>query len=606
MHMNWDLSKLYTDFTDPAFEADLRTLEEEIAGANALLKAIAPGADEAKQLRELILLLQRMTDRSGQLQAMVQMTLAADSGCEAALGPRTRLLELGNEISLLESALTRWVGENPRMEALCAEDVLLQEHRLYFRKLKESARHLIDPALEPAVLRMQLSGGASWCRLRDELFSGLSIDLTIDGETRRLPLPAVRLMDSDARSEVREAAYRAELAAYPRIETAMAACLNGVEGEALTLCALQRYDSVLDWSLDLSRMDRPTLDALLGAMRESLPMFRRYFRLKARLLGRERLRFCDLFAPLGGNRKRYTLEEARDLLIQVFSETHPPIAAVMRRAFEENWIDAYPREGKEGGAFCEGVHALKMSYVLTNFDGSYSDVSTLAHELGHAYHDSRLNDASPLLCDIPMPLAETASTFNELLLSERMLEGADAQEALGLLDQQLGDAAQVIVDILSRFLFESEVVERRKEKTLSARELCEIMRDAQLETYGDGLDPDWLHPYMWACKPHYYDTLYHFYNYPYAFGLLFAAGLYARWQEMGDAFWPMYDRLLRFSGAGSVREAAASAGIDVSQPEFWRGALQFFARKLDLLEKRAFPGQQTEEVSNNLRDRNDI
>ena len=165
--MNWDLSKLYTDFTDPAFEADLRTLEEEIAGANALLKAIAPGADEAKQLRELILLLQRMTDRAGRLQAMVQMTLAADSGCEAALGPRTRLLELGNEISLLESALTRWVGENPRMEALCAEDALLQEHRLYFRKLKESARHLIDPALEPAVLRMQLSGGASWCRLRD-------------------------------------------------------------------------------------------------------------------------------------------------------------------------------------------------------------------------------------------------------------------------------------------------------------------------------------------------------------------------------------------------------------------------------------------------------
>ena len=585
--MNWDLGKLYKDFSDPAFEEDMCALEAEIASANAQLKNMASEADETRRLRELIVLLQQMTDRAGRLRAMVQMTLAADSNCEAALGPRTRLLRLGNEMNLLESALTRWVGEKARMEALCAGDALLQEHRLFFRKLKESARHLIDPALEPAVLNMQLSGGASWCRLRDELFSGLTVELTLDGETRRLPLSAVRLMDSNARSEVREAAYRAELAAYPRIETAMAACLNGVEGEALTLCGLQNYESVLDWSLDLSRMDRPTLDALLSAMGESLPMFRRYFRAKARLLGRERLRFCDLFAPVGGSGRRYTLEEARELLIAVFSETHPPIAEVIRRAFAENWIDAYPREGKEGGAFCEGVHALKMSYVLTNFDGSYSDVSTLAHELGHAYHDSRLNDVSALLCDIPMPLAETASTFNELLLSERMLSGAQAQEALGLLDQQLGDAAQVIVDILSRFLFESEVVERRKEKTLSARELCEIMRDAQLKTYGDGLDPDWLHPYMWACKPHYYDTVFHFYNYPYAFGLLFAAGLYARWQEMGASFWPMYDQLLRFSGAGSVREAAASAGIDVSQPEFWRGALEFFAQKLDLFEKLA-------------------
>lgn len=604
--MNWDLGKLYKDFSDPAFEADMRALEAEIAAANAQLKEIVPGEDERKRLRELIALLQRMTDRAGRLQAMVQMTLAADSGCEAALGPRTRLLRLGNEMNLLESAFTRWVGENPRMDTLCAGDALLQEHRLYFRKLKERARHLIDPALEPAVLNMQLSGGAAWCRLRDELFSGLSVELTLDGETRSLPLSAVRLMDSDARSEVREAAYRAELAAYPRIETAMAACLNGIKGEALTLCALQHYDSVLDWALDLSRMDRPTLDALLSAMRESLPMFRRYFKAKARLLGRERLRFCDLFAPVRGSGKRYALEEARDLLIAVFSQIHPPIAAVMCRAFEENWIDAYPREGKEGGAFCEGVHALKMSYVLTNFDGSYSDVSTLAHELGHAYHDSRLSETSALLCDIPMPLAETASTFNELLLSERMLDGADPQEAAGLLDQQLGDAAQVIVDILSRFLFESEVVERRKEKTLSARELCEIMRDAQLETYGDGLDPDWLHPYMWACKPHYYDTVYHFYNYPYAFGLLFAAGLYARWQEMGEAFWPMYDQLLRMSGAGSVREAAASAGIDVSQPEFWRGALQFFAQKLDLLEECIDSSKKSREVSNNLRNLNDM
>ena len=580
--MNWDLTRLYAGFDDPSFEADMRALDAQIDAAQARLDALS-GAD-ARGLRELIEMLQGASDLAGKLHAMVQLTLAADSNCEAALAPRTRLLELQNRMELLNSAFVRWIGRNPDIDALCAEDAVLRAHALYFRKQRDQAAHLVDPALEPVVLKLQLSGGSAWCRLRDELFAGVSIDLELDGETKRLPLPAVRALDTDARPEVREAAYRAELAAYPRIETAMAACLNGIKGEALTLCELRNFDSVLDWSLQLSRMDRGMLDALLQTMRDSLPMFRRYFRAKARLLGRERLRFCDLFAPVGGSGRRYTLEEARQTLLDVFSGYHPPIAQLMERAFRERWIDAYPREGKEGGAFCEGVHALKMSYVLTNFDGSYSDVSTLAHELGHAYQDSRLSDASALLCDLPMPLAETASTFNELLLSERMLAAAEPDEAIGLLDQQIGDAAQVIVDILSRFIFESEVVERRKSSTLSARELCEIMLDAQRQTYGDGLEEGWLHPYMWACKPHYYDTVYHFYNYPYAFGLLFAAGLYARWQELGDAFWPMYDRLLAFSGAGTVREVAASAGIDVSDPAFWGGALQFFADKLKALE----------------------
>lgn len=581
--MNWDLAKLYKGFDDPAFAQDMRTLESDIENARNYLDSMPK--DDGAALHAFIVHMQKIADQFGKLQAMVQLTLAADSTCEAALAPRVRLLKMGNEISLLNSAFTRWVGENDAIEAACALDDLLDAHRIYFRKLRDNAAHQIDPALEPAVLKMQLSGGSSWMRLRDELFSGLTVDLQLHGETRSLPLPAVRLMDADPDPAVREAAYRAELAAYPRMETGMAACLNGIKGEAITLCELQNYASVLDWSLHLNRMDAAILDRLMQTMHDALPMFRRYFRLKAKLLGRDELRFCDLMAPVGENAKRYTLEEARETLQSVFEEYHPPIADVMCRAFAEGWIDAFPRQGKEGGAFCEGVHALKMSYVLTNFDGSDSDLSTLAHELGHAYHDQCMNDCSALLCDIPMPLAETASTFNELLLSEKRLARADRAEARALLDQQIGDAAQVIVDILSRFIFESEVIERRKDCTLSARELCAIMLDAQKQTYGDGLADGWYHPYMWACKPHYYDTEYHFYNYPYAFGLLFAAGLYARYQEMGEAFWPIYDRLLRFSGAGSVREVAAVAGIDLLNPDFWKGSIRFFEDKIALLER---------------------
>lgn len=582
--MNWDLSRLYQGFDDPAFEADFNRVEKSIEET----KALCADANDAPTLRAIVERLQEILLIMGKLDNYVSLTLAADSNCAKALAPLQRMQEIENAYALLDSEFVRRIGENAQIDSLIEQDELLREHVLFFRNAKERAKHLIDPALEATVLKMQMTGGNAWVRLRDELFSGLICEVELDGEVKRLPLTAVRAMAYDPDAKVRKAAYEAEIAAYPKLETGMAACLNGVEGEANTLAELMHYDSVLDWSLAISRMDRATLDALIDTMKASLPMFRRYFRLKNRLLGNEgRLKFYDLFAPVGGDARKYTLEEARETLLRVFGEYYTPIAETMRREFDESLIDAFPREGKEGGAFCSGVHALKRSYVLTNFDGSYSDVSTLAHELGHGYQDSCLSQQSVLLDDLPMPLAETASTFNEILLSEKMLASADRAAQIALLDQQIGDAAQVIVDILSRFLFEAGVVEKRKASALTANELCEIMQDAQLQTYGDGLDPECLHPYMWACKPHYYDTVFHFYNYPYAFGQLFASGLYALYLEKGEAFWPLYDRLLRFSGSGTVREVAASAGIDVTQPAFWQGSLKLFEDKLARLEALA-------------------
>jgi oligoendopeptidase F len=254
---------------------------------------------------------------------------------------------------------------------------------------------------------------------------------------------------------------------------------------------------------------------------------------------------------------------------------------MINRAFDERWIDMFPREGKGGGAFCSGVHPLGISYVLTNFDGNFGSVSTLAHELGHAYHNECMRDMPILMADYPMPLAETASIFNETLLVQRILEGADRQTRIALLEQQLCDAAQVIVDIMSRYLFEFEVVARRADTTLSPRELCQIMLDAQKKTYGDGLDPECMHPYMWACKSHYYSTDVHFYNFPYAFGLLFGLGVFARYQKEGASFLPKYDAMLASCGSGTIAEVAASVGIDVRSVDYWRSALDVVRGEVD-------------------------
>ncbi|MBQ6347563.1 MAG: M3 family oligoendopeptidase [Clostridia bacterium] len=583
--MTWDLSKLYASFDAPEFLNDIEELKQtaEAAVEQARNMEISvPALEEAIRLNEKAATLATKT------MSYAQLTLAADANCEPAMAAYARLLPVMNRLEEATSALSAKLGPVEDLDALIEGSDLLKAHAFLLRRLKENAQHVIDPALEPTVLKMQMTGGNAWEQLRDQLDGNHMVEITVDGEAKSLPLSAVRGMANSPDAGVRRAAYEAELAAYPKMEIPMAACLNGIKGEARTLAELKHYDSVLDMALDGANMDRATLDALLQAMEESLPMFRRYFRLKAKLLGYGGgLKFYDLFAPVGKAKGDYTPEDAREILVRELGAFSPRMADMINRAFDERWIDMFPREGKGGGAFCSGMHPLGISYVLANFEGSYGSVSTLAHELGHAYHNECMKDLPILMADYPMPLAETASIFNETLLAQRILESADRDTRIALLEQQLSDAAQVIVDIMSRYLFESEVVARRSDTTLSPRELCEIMLDAQKKTYGDGLDPECLHPYMWACKSHYYSTDVHFYNFPYAFGQLFAVGVYALYQKKGAAFLPDYEKLLRAAGSGMVRDVAASVGIDVADVNFWRSSLKVFEDKLEELEKLA-------------------
>ena len=584
--MTWDLSKLYASFDAPEFLNDIeelkKTAEAAVMQARGMDKVSVPALEEAIRLNEKAATLATKT------MSFAQLTLAADANCEPAMAAYARLLPVMNRLEEATSAMSAQLGAVEDLDGLIGESDLLKAHAFLLRRLQQNAKHVIDPALEPTVLRMQMTGGNAWEQLRDQLDGNHMVDITVDGETKSLPLSAVRGMANSPDADVRKAAYEAELAAYPKMEIPMAACLNGIKGEARTLAELKHYDSVLDMALDGANMDRETLDALLEAMEESLPMFRRYFRLKARMLGYDGgLRFYDLFAPVGRAKGDYTPEDARQILVRELGAFSPRMADMINRAFDERWIDMFPREGKGGGAFCSGMHPLGISYVLANFEGSYGSVSTLAHELGHAYHNECMKDLPILMADYPIPLAETASIFNETLLAQRILENADKDTRVALLEQQLSDAAQVIVDIMSRFLFEKEVVERRANTTLSPRELCEIMLDAQKKTYGDGLDPECMHPYMWACKSHYYSTDVHFYNFPYAFGQLFAVGVYALYQQKGAAFLPDYEKLLRAAGSGMVRDVAASVGIDVADVNFWRSSLKVFEEKLEELEALA-------------------
>jgi pepF/M3 family oligoendopeptidase len=328
-------------------------------------------------------------------------------------------------------------------------------------------------------------------------------------------------------------------------------------------------------------MQKETLDAMLGAMDEYLPKFWQYMKAKAKALGHENgLPWYDMFAPMGNAASKYTTQESRDLLVELFSTFDQELADMVARAFDNAWIDFYPRDGKSGGAFCAGAECLNESRILTNFDGQFTDVVTLAHELGHAFHNQCIQAHRPLNKDYSMPVAETASTFNECVVMAAAIKNAkNDDERLALIESQLQDATQIICDIYSRFRFEAKVFENREEQFMNADALCNIMLEAQKQSYGDGLDHNCLHPYMWVCKGHYYGPT--FYNFPYAFGGLFARGLYAQYLVEGESFVPKYKKLLYTTPIATVEDTAKVADIDLTDKNFWRAALQTIADQID-------------------------
>ncbi len=574
----WDLSLLYDSFEDERIERDMAACKALTNEAGALLQS---GKSEDEVLIGVSAVQEKISATLEKLSCFAYFTLATDATNAAAQKLMDRIDMMMIDIRLMASAFKRYLGKVDDLEALIAAHDELKAIAFSLRRDKESAAHLMDEAIEKWMLRMSLTGGGAFSTLRDKLDGTLMVDYR--GES--IPLAAARAKAYDPDASVRKDAYEAELAAYPKIEIPMAACLNALKGEALTRAEAKKYDSVLAQTLDDSNMDKETLDAMLSAIEEALPAFRKYLRRKGQLLGhKDGLPFYDLFAPVAiGDFKApvYTIEEAREKLIKEMSKFSPEMGKFIDTAFEQRWIDVFPKEGKGGGAFCSDLHQFNQSRVLTNFAGSFSDVSTLAHELGHAWHNRCMEGLPYAVTDAPMPLAETASIFNETLLAHAVLKDADDTAKFTLIDGDLTESTQVIVDIMSRYLFESAVVENRKSATMSADELCQMMLDAQDKTYGDGLQKDARHPYMWACKCHYYFSGLSFYNFPYAFGLLFGKGVFAQYLEKGAAFVPDYNKLLRACGSGMVADVAATVGINVRDKEFWRASLKVLTDEID-------------------------
>lgn len=579
--MRWNLDDLYPSFESTAFKADFARISALVDDQNewGLTGLAGSPPDVLTEAVKKFEAYRMLLDRMGSYCVLRQSVDADDAAAQAWLEKLSALdAEAVQSVTRFRQYLLA-LGEG--LNAAIQARPELSEHSFFFADNRNHARYMLPSEVERALSLMEITGSQAWSNLRNTLTSTATAELETGGEPKTLTLPMIRNLLYDTDSDVRRTAYEAEIACCAGIERSAAAALNGIKGESITKCRLKGFPSPLDQTLLDSRMDRETLDALTGAMEEYLPEFRRYLKAKAALLGKGALPFYDLFAPVGSFERKYTLGEARKYLVDGFRSLSGKMADFIDEAFEKQWLDTEPRRGKQGGAFCNSIHTIGQPRILSNFDGSFSSVTTLAHELGHGYHGMCLNGVSILNADYPMPLAETASIFNETFIYSRAIETAgNAEEKLALLDEQLKDETQVIVDILSRYYFESDVFARRSEGALSAEDLKAMMLDAQRRAYGDGLDGDMLHPYMWVVKGHYYMGI-NFYNFPYAFGLLFGLGVFRLYKELGEAFLPIYDALLTATGSNDIATVCAGVGIDVHDKSFWRKSLGIVKEKVD-------------------------
>lgn len=586
------MTPIYPSMDSKEFEEGFSSVVRDINDLAALFDAhqitkqsAAPALDQ-KTIQAFETIIERynaVLESARTLGVYIECFVSTNSHDTLAQAKLSELQQTTMILTQLGTRLTAWIGSLD-VEALIERSPVAREHAFMLRKAKIRAAHLMTPAEENLSSELNLSGGTAWEKLHGDVTSQLTVSLELAGQVEELPMSMVRNLACDPDREVRRRAYEAELEGWKRVALPLAAAFNSIKGEVNVLTRRRGWESPLEASLLDNNIDRQTLDAMFSAARESFPDFRRYLHAKARALGLPRLAWYDLFAPVSNDEKVWEYDDAAAFIIDQFGTFSSRLSNFAARAFRERWIDAEPREGKQDGAYCTPLRKDE-SRVFANYKASYDGMSTLAHELGHGYHNLNLAQRTVLQRSTPMALAETASIFCETIIRNAALRNAGRQEQIAILEASLQGSCQVVVDITSRFLLEQRVFNQRRQRELSIDELNNLMLEAQRETYGDGLDENALHPYMWAMKPHYYSSKLSFYNYPYMFGLLFGLGLYARYKEDSEKFKSSYDELLSRTGLADAATLAGQFGIDIRSADFWRSSLDIVRQDIKRFEE---------------------
>jgi len=588
---NWDLDSL---FPHPSGEEFTNLLNGYRSGLAALaersdkLPAFSPRGENGTEWVAFLRECERLETLAGDLSSFIGCHAAADAAnklyrqVEAALSALDPLRD--RVFTNLEFALRD--ASDADFQALVDADPFMKSNAFFLAQRRKNARLRLPRGEELLAADLAVDGIHAWGRLYDRLSGELRIKVMEKGEIVEKSPGQIRF-DSSERS-VRQNNFYAAEKAWKSIADSCADALNHIAGTRLTLYRRLGLADHLEMPLHKNRMKRATLDTMWSVITRRKAVLQKYLAAKARLLGQERLAWYDTQAPLpgadeAGQSAEVPYDAGAELVVRNFSGFSRDLGEFASMALTGRWIEAENRSGKRQGAFCTGFAGKKQSRVFMTFTNTHDNVSTLAHELGHAYHSWVLKDQPFFLTDYPMNLAETASTFAEAVLAEqRLADSKSRSEKLSILDHMLADAVAYLMNIHARFLFESRFHEERRAGELPAERISELMLAAQKEAYLSSLADDGWYPDFWVSKLHFYISGLPFYNFPYTFGYLLSTGLYALSQQAGQDFPKQYRGLLVATGCMETEAAVQSTtGYDLAQADFWEKSLDVIERRVD-------------------------
>jgi len=590
--MDWDLTSYFPAFDDPSMQQFKEELKRDLNSLIQQASALAPlDTSNADSWQDIFLACEKITDRLSHLGSYIGCLSAADAHNEAYSREEANFSLVEAESQKLDVELMRALKDaSDEVFAAFSTRPALRDAAYFLGRQREEAQRSMTSEKEVLAADLGVNGLHAWGRLYDAVSGKLEFDMRYpDGRVERRPISQRRALMEDADRRVRQAAFEGGNAAWEGVEDVAAAALNAISGTRLSLNHHRGVDHFLDIALFQAAVSRKTLDAMFEAIFAEIELPRRILRLKASLQKTDGIAWYDLGAPLPlATQKKLPWEEGKALVEKSFSQAYPLLGEYLRGVYDKNWIEWGPRPGKRPGAFCTGSLLTRESRVYMTYNDTLGDVRTLAHEVGHAFHSYIMRDVRTYSHFYPMTLAESASTFGEMLLTEGALADPhiDAAQKASLLDMEAGHGAIFLLDIPVRYLFEKKLYEERQHGELSVSRLKELMAETQREVFGDVLAEGGEDPYFWASKLHFYITGVTFYNFPYTFGFLLSRGLFAMFQKEGADFLPRYEEFLRLTGSDSAEGVAKRAlGCDLEDTRFWSDAIKTLETPLDQLEE---------------------
>ena len=577
----WNLDELFTGFESPELQGAFDNVEEEVTSFEGVRDKLKPDMG-AETFMQAVRASEATSRTVNKIYAFISLSFAADTQDQTAQSFMARVQQFAAEMGNRTLFFSLWWKEldETNAERLMAES---GDYRYYLEELRHFKPHTLSEAEEKIINIKDVTGSGALTNLYDAITNRYVFKLELDGEVKELTEEELYSYRYHADPELRARSYQEQFRVFgkdgPILGQMYQTRVRDWHNENINL---RKFKSAMSVRNLVNDIPDEAVDTLLEVTRKNAKIFQRYFKVKAKMLGVEKLRRYDIYAPVAKSDKKFEFDNAANMVFESFTNFDPKVGELARHVLDQDHLDNEIRKGKRGGAFCASINPEDTPYVLMNYTGRARDVATLAHELGHAIHAMLASHHSAFTFHSSLPLAETASTFGEMMLTDKLL-AEEKEEAVrrDILFKQMDDAFATILRQVYFALFERQA-HAMTQNNASVDDLCKAYLENLKEQFGDSMEISDDFKWEWVGIPHIYHTP--FYVYAYAFGQLLVFSLYQQFKAEGDSFKPKYLKLLSAGGSESPATILSEAGVDIRSADFWQGGFDVLSRMVDELE----------------------